>query len=92
MGYQPMMYPQNQMGMHPPPMQQAMRPQKPPPSLNDMALRRGYQWPNTASRYFRGIHDFEITKQLGKGGFSEVFKGKSKKDGKIYAVKKVAQL
>jgi hypothetical protein len=64
------------------------------PKLNqpvaDLELRRAYQWPTTSSRIYRGIGDFDLSHPLGKGGFSQVFRGKSKKDGKTYAVKKVA--
>ena len=35
------------------------------------------------------MHEFEIIKPLGKGGFSEVFKARSMRDGKMYAIKKV---
>jgi serine/threonine protein kinase len=34
-----------------------------------------------------GIDEFEKLTHLGTGNFSTIFKGKSKKDGKIYAIK-----
>ena len=41
---------------------------------------------------FRSLDDIEIldnTKILGEGAFSEVFRVRSKKDGKMYALKQV---
>lgn len=64
------------------------------PKLNqpvaDLELRRAYQWPPTSSKTYTGIRDFDLLQPLGKGGFSQVFRGKSKKDGKTFAIKKVA--
>jgi serine/threonine protein kinase len=35
------------------------------------------------------MEEFEILEKLGEGGFGEVFKAKSLKDGKIYAIKEI---
>jgi serine/threonine protein kinase len=66
-----------------------MSPKLRPPAL-DLEARRAYAWPSTSGRRFADIREFELQKPLGKGGFSEVYRGLCKKDGRTYAVKKVA--
>lgn len=63
---------------------------KPPMDPAQIAARKkAFQWPNTFCRKFRSMQEFEIQKQLGKGGFSEVYRAKNRRDGRVYAVKKV---
>lgn len=53
-------------------------------------LKKNFKWPATFNKRFSSTADLNIGKQLGKGGFSEVFKATEKRDSsKTYAVKKV---
>ena len=53
-------------------------------------LKKNFEWPKTFNRTFSSMAELSMGKQLGKGGFSQVFKATGKRDSKVYAVKRVA--